>query len=262
MTTSLENASDKPRTRTAVGAALVMLGLALVGNAATPSTLNAQTAPANPSSFTSTVPGQVILRLIPVPEPANLGDFVLDKSVAIQLGKAFFWDEQAGSDGSQACASCHFAAGADVRTRNQVNPGKDSVFQIGHPNSTLSAADFPLHKLADPATASSTVLSDTDDVIGSQGVLDRTFGSGSTPADPSVDRCTLVADPVFNVGGLDVRRVTGRNAPTVINAVFNFRNFWDGRANDTFNGVNPFGPRDTNAHVWKLLEPGFSGDRA
>ena len=127
MTTSLENASDKPRTRTAVGAALVMLGLALVGNAATPSTLNAQTAPANPSSFTSTVPGQVILRLIPVPEPANLGDFVLDKSVAIQLGKAFFWDEQAGSDGSQACASCHFAAGADVRTRNQVNPGKDST---------------------------------------------------------------------------------------------------------------------------------------
>ncbi|MFD2272955.1 cytochrome c peroxidase [Undibacterium arcticum] len=27
-----------------------------------------------------------------------------------------------------------------------------------------------------------------------------------------------------------------RNTPTVINATFNFRNFWDGRANNMFNG--------------------------
>ena len=33
---------------------------------------------------------------------------------AIALGKALFWDQQAGSDGI-ACASCHFAAGADTR---------------------------------------------------------------------------------------------------------------------------------------------------
>jgi len=35
--------------------------------------------------------------------------------------------------------------------------------------------------------------------------------------------------------------VTGRNAPTVIAAVFNRDNFWDGRANHNFNGLNPFG---------------------
>ena len=30
---------------------------------------------------------------------------------------------QVGSDGVQACASCHFHAGADNRSKNQVNPG-------------------------------------------------------------------------------------------------------------------------------------------
>jgi cytochrome c peroxidase len=237
----------------AAGAGLCLVGLALLGLAATSGPLLAQTAVPGPSPFPVTVPGQVALRLIKIPEPANLGDFVLDKSVAIQLGKAFFWDMQVGSDGSQACATCHFSAGADVRTKNQLNPGNDGAFDSGHPNSTLSAADFPLHKLADPTSPTSPVASDSDDVVGSQGVLDRTFGAGPTPTDPSIDRCGLVADPVFNVSGLNLRRVTGRNAPTVINAVFNFRNFWDGRANDTFNGVNPFGPRDANAHVWKLV---------
>ena len=36
------------------------------------------------------------------------------------LGKALFWDMQVGSDGIQACATCHFQAGADVRSKNQV----------------------------------------------------------------------------------------------------------------------------------------------
>jgi hypothetical protein len=63
---------------------------------------------------------------VSVPEPENLYDFLMPGSVArtaaIQLGKALFWDMQVGSDG-QACGSCHFHAGADNRTRNQLNPG-------------------------------------------------------------------------------------------------------------------------------------------
>src|SRR5262249_34436739 len=31
--------------------------------------------------------------------------------------------------------------------------------------------------------------------------------------------------------------------------IFNHRNFWDGRAQADFNGVNPFGSRDPNARV-------------
>src|SRR5690242_16536850 len=63
------------------------------------------------------------LNQIAVPEPPNLFQFVKNKPAAIRLGKAFFWDMQTGSDGVQACASCHFHAGADSRLKNTVNPG-------------------------------------------------------------------------------------------------------------------------------------------
>jgi hypothetical protein len=42
----------------------------------------------------------------------------------------------------------------------------------------------------------------------------------------------------------------------MINAVFNFANFWDGRANNVFNGQNPFGRQDPNARVWALQTNG------
>ncbi|MBL8814335.1 MAG: hypothetical protein JNM43_29475 [Planctomycetaceae bacterium] len=48
----------------------------------------------------------------------SLDDFVRDKAAMIALGKAFFWDQQIGSDGQTACASCHFKAGADGRGRS------------------------------------------------------------------------------------------------------------------------------------------------
>jgi cytochrome c peroxidase len=50
-----------------------------------------------------------------------------------------------------------------------------------------------------------------------------------------------------------VRQVTERNTPSTINAVFNHRQFWDGRAQNEFNGVNPFGSRDPNAFVLKSV---------
>src|SRR4051794_8056754 len=83
------------------------------------------------------------------PTPPQIDRFIRDTSAARQLGKALFWDMQAGSDGRTACASCHFDAGADNRSRNQVNP-RGGTFTVGGPNSQLSAADFPFHKLADP----------------------------------------------------------------------------------------------------------------
>src|SRR5262249_28822882 len=65
---------------------------------------------------------------------------------------------------------------------------------------------------------------------------------------------TSVVDPVWSIsdgqdGTLNVRRSTPRNAPPVINAVFNYRNFWDGRAQSIFNGVDPFGAGDPSAHL-------------
>jgi cytochrome c peroxidase len=48
---------------------------------------------------------------------------------------------------------------------------------------------------------------------------------------------------------INTRRVTGRNTPSAVDAVFNFRNFWDGRAQNVCNGANPFGTRDKQNHL-------------
>jgi cytochrome c peroxidase len=194
------------------------------------------------------------LDTMPVPRPPDEASYIKDKTAAIKLGKALFWDMQAGGDGRQACATCHFAAGADNRSRNQINPrmpaGSTSSFELKGPNAQLTADDFPFHKLSDPNNAASAVLSDTSNVAGSQGVLPSTF-DGVTPGEPADDQTFATSDPDFNVNGQPVRRATGRNTPSVINAVFNFRNFWDGRAQNDFNGVDPFGSRDTAATVGK-----------
>ena len=63
-------------------------------------------------------------------------------------------------------------------------------------------------------------------------------------------------DPLgFRVGAANTRRVEPRNTPTVINAVFNHRQFWDGRAENVFNGVNHLGDRDPNARVFRADQP-------
>lgn len=197
------------------------------------------------------------LKTVPVPEPRNLSKFIKDRDAAIALGKALFWDMQVGSNGAQSCATCHFHAGADSRSFNTLNPGMaggDTTFQLGSPNYQLAATNFPFHKLADINNRSSAVLSDINDVAGSQGVLNATFVSISLFN--RVDNSTSVLDPVFNVNGVNTLKVTGRNTPSAINAVFNYRNFWDGRAQNEFNGVNPFGNRDTNAYVIRATVPG------
>src|SRR4028118_1466587 len=201
------------------------------------------------------------LKTVAVPEPPNLGEFVKDRPAAIALGKSLFWDMQVGSNGQQSCGSCHFHAGVDNRDKNQLSPGllrvnasgeadPDVTFNAGKgPNSVLEPGDFPFHKLADPNDRSSAVLADTNDVAGSQGVTLAKF-IDIDPGSP-VDRVDVVPDPVFNVQDINVRQVTERNTPSTINAVFNHRNFWDGRAQNEFNGVNPFGSRDPNAFVLK-----------
>jgi len=119
---------------------------------------------------------------------------------------------------------------------------------VNGPNFQLSAADFPTHRLADPNNRNSPVLFDIDNVTGSQGVIPSNFVA-IVPGS-AVDNVIFDGpDPIFSIGGVNVRRPTGRNTPSNINAVFNFRNFWDGRAQNDFNGVNPFGSRDPDARV-------------
>jgi cytochrome c peroxidase len=166
---------------------------------------------------------------------ADLSTYIADSNAAIQLGKALFWDVQAGSDNKVACATCHFQAGQDVRTKNQLNQGGNGAWDGKSANYSLVAADFPF---TDPALGRNG-----DNVAGSQGVRASTFVSVSSTG---VETTTPVTDPVFGT----MRQVTGVNAPSTINAVFNHRNFFNGRAQNEFNGVDPFGNRNPGAHIW------------
>lgn len=188
--------------------------------------------------------------------PDGANGFIKDEAAAILLGKAFYWDMQTGSDGV-ACATCHYHAGADARDTNQLSPGLkggNALFDAtatggGGPNYPLNTADYPFHQLDNPAVRNSSVLFDSDDVTSSQGTFDASFNDiNSGDAD---DDCTINSPDSsgFHLNNINVRQVEPRNTPTVINAAFNHRNFWDGRANNIFNGVDPFGQRNTAARV-------------
>ncbi|MCW8821964.1 MAG: hypothetical protein OQK45_07030 [Sulfurovum sp.] len=204
------------------------------------------------------------LKSVQVPEPADLDLYVKDKKNAIALGKALFWDMQLGSDGATACASCHFSAGADNRAKNQINPGFARSNQDGTsnysnefdtdkgPNYHLNTSDFPRHVKADPKLFISNVLRDTDDVVASQGVHYSLFTEAGEEE--------LLPDPDgFEVGGTNTRRVQARNSPSVINAVFNHRQFWDGRASNIFNGKNHLGDADKSALVYQVVNGKLTG---
>jgi len=193
---------------------------------------------------------------------------VADEKAAIVLGKALFWEQSVGSDGI-ACASCHSHAGADNRLKNVLDPDLRGVpagqfnpasptgsGNAGGPNYTVTAADFPFHRLADPTDRNSAVLFDTSDILGSTGVFATQFITDRRRERRTLERCSPVPDPNFMIGAVQTRRVEPRNTPTVIGAAFNFRNFWDGRANNRFNGVDPFGRRNPDAAVWKVQADG------
>jgi cytochrome c peroxidase len=265
------------------------------------------------------------LSTVPIPTVFGMEGILADRTAAVQLGKALFWDMQAGSDDTQACASCHFNAGADSRVNNEVNPGQpggDNTFQLGEPfngsfgpNYHYSAGtaaagfggyhdgDFPFHKVANVKDRFS-VISDVNDVSGSQGVFATSMGQvvvGTVGKDgqiqhsaaddkgkqagndsgnkgdkdkqagddagkanvTSIETGTVVPDATFSYPDpidatkrINTRKTTGRNTPSVVDAAFNFRNFWDGRAQNVCNGANPFGARDKSAH---LLAVGANG---
>jgi cytochrome c peroxidase len=241
------------------------------------------------------------LKCTPAPEPYTVDasgskgaispSIIKNKAAAIALGKMLFWDSQVGSDGL-ACASCHFQAGADNRTKNQINPGmrnasgefaSDGVTPIGNvfdfmasysntvyidpllaasasgkgANYTLKREDFPLRKYQEPETPgegqplqadrNAEVVYDSNDVISSQGVYHSKFNELTPRGKREIcDKRFPTSGPdmpIFNVAGYSVRQVEPRNTPSVINAVYYFRNFWDGRANNVFNGLDPFGMR-------------------
>jgi cytochrome c peroxidase len=216
--------------------------------------------------------------------PSNENDYfagntLAQKRVALDaaaaLGKALFWDMQVGSDGVQACASCHFVAGVDDRTKNQVNPNhigipQDLTFQVAQPNEDLVATDFPFSTGGDTAAH--------NDVASSMGVHFGKFqdiptigawviNASGVRVLPMDLRSPNAADNLDSIPGFagttgnEFRRVEPRNTPTLLAAALNFDNFWDGRARHDFNGGSVFGASDPQAHVFVDQGSGLTATR-
>ena len=203
----------------------------------------------------------------------------IGRPAAEVLGKALFWDMQIGSDGVQACGSCHFHGGVDNRTKNQLNPntlGGDEGLEVRGPNEDVQASDFPFHQRVDPNIPgdgimnAALVVSDANDVMSSMGVsrfmqFDNIPPIGIAnflPASNGIralapDMGTALEDLAVMQG---LRRIEPRNTPTFHGAAFNLDNFWDGRARFVFNGGSVFGASDPTAHVF--INPGLATDGA
>jgi cytochrome c peroxidase len=132
----------------------------------------------NPAYLANTDPNNVTA--------SNENDFVRNRTRAIQLGKSLFWDMQVGSDGVQSCGTCHFHAGADNRTKNQLNPnhlgplGFSAALEVQPANGELTVDDFPFHKLADPDVAGDPACSTPITASINAGVLENNFPNGVT----------------------------------------------------------------------------------
>jgi len=135
----------------------------------------------------------------------DLLEFIADADVAVALGKAFFWDMQAGSDFGRrvidgrlvyqgtACASCHFRGGADPRDRHtsrvayvawnryRLDPDHPAAADAADPRVHLgefAQRDFVVNAdvMAEPP--------DVTLVVGSQGVEPRVFDGLNVASPP------------------------------------------------------------------------------
>ncbi|MDG3004377.1 cytochrome c peroxidase [Paludisphaera mucosa] len=267
------------------------------------------------------------LKAVPPEEPTgnirhavrrqDLLEFIADADAAVQLGKAFFWEMQAGSDfhrsadgsfGGTACASCHYRSGVDPRDRHTtrvpyvgwtgyaLDPAHDAGKAAGEYDPQLGQFKQLGQKnnVAVPSLAPSPspapdkfdgkprwVPEPQDDprnlslIFGSQGVERRVFKGftadrehtaadgtkfkwrqeiGESPKGSGSDTAASRFQwEMFRreEDGRDLRQITNRNAPTVVNATFADRLFHDGRAESTFNGFSIFGDDDGREVVHK-----------
>lgn len=217
----------------------------------------------------------------------DLDEFIADPDAALALGKAFFWDMQAGSDFKKigetkaylgtACASCHYRFGADARNKNTATIAFQSWKQFATQRDLPSLPKNPpfdqRSEEYDPLTDGTVEkkswdkhqLKQSHQIVGSQGVAISLFKSVEQPtcgvaAPETSEEVAKVEDgmarrrfDMFQSGGQRTRQITRRNSPSVINAVFNDRQFHDGRAESTFNGFSVFGDFDHQVILKKAV---------
>lgn len=219
----------------------------------------------------------------------DLAEFIADVDAAEALGKAFFWEMQAGSDFRRrvdgvfvgtACASCHYQHGMDARRRHSERI--PYVVWEKYPIDKTHGLEFGISQLPfDPKKSAvfDTPLTDRNPlttIVGSQGVERKMFtgrnveapsGTGEWESEkwsvkPKSTRYEKVLeewlmffedhDPTKQA----FRQITSRNSPTVINSGFSDRLFHDGRAESTFNGFSIFGDFDERQVLYRVAPVG------
>src|SRR5438270_467161 len=199
---------------------------------------------------------------------ANLSDANFKANVAPNGSKL-------GGDNIFGNSTVPFTAN-DPNFGTLIEPPDANFNRPGHPtfgpNYRVIANDFPLNDWFSPTELTprgpgvtlfeemSNVSRDTNDVLASQGVRFTKFvavnpGSAVDSGTPNADIFNTATPGTLNLTGT-VRRAMPRNSPTMVNAVFNFDNLWEGRASFIFNGVNGSGFRDLTSKVMKRVGPG------
>jgi cytochrome c553 len=88
-----------------------------------------------------------------VPLVTRVADIVADDTALVALGKSFFWDQLAGSDGQTACASCHHSGGADGRWAPR---GRNPRVSRGVARRAFSRGSRPQSEDVDPSVTSAS----------------------------------------------------------------------------------------------------------
>lgn len=181
------------------------------------------------------------------------------------INQISFTQEANNQDGS--------AIDSSLQTFNN-DPRSNRIFG---PNEQLRPNDFPRNLKENILDFKSNFVRETNTIVSSSGVhfskisedgeftvLELDPKDYKMPFSPESTLhtflgSTYVAEENFlllkkisntEVTEINTRRVRGRHAATVINAVFNHRQLWNGLASNIFNGVTPFGADDTRAKVF------------
>ena len=225
-------------------------------------------------------PHSVISAPIKIPfDETQLDGIVKDKDWLLVLGRAFFWDQQMGSDGG-SCASCHFSAGTDSRRTGQMNPAfraggaPDTNFGctqgercingnetgsggIAGSDYTFVESDYPFRQLEDVKDRHSKILINSNDIHSSAGSFDaefkKAFYGREICGKPKNDLFYKEGKGYWHGKRLAKRAVEPRNTAITINSGMSFSLAWDGRANNIFSGVGVHGLTDIKNNPNKRL---------
>ncbi len=227
-------------------------------------------------------PIQVISATLTVPfDETQYDGIVKDKDWLLVLGRAFFWDQQMGSDGG-SCASCHYSAGTDNRLTGQLNPafraggGADTNMgctegsECADGTETASGGtagsdytfvekDYPFRQFEGDVVTdrNAPVRINSNDIHSSAGSFDaefkRAFHGKEICGKPNTEIFYKDGKGKWHGRKLAKRAVEPRNTAITTNSGMLFSLAWDGRANNIFSGVGVHGLTDIKNNPNKRL---------